>query len=112
MRRLFGYMRGVGWRYAFGILCTFATATLAMIVPYLLKSGIDAIQAGHYERLSKVAEEIAAAAVTMGIARWCSRFTIFNCGRDIEYEIRKDLFERLMLLGGAHLSAGSANHTD
>ncbi len=100
MRRLLGYMRGVGWRYAFGIICTFATATLAMLVPYLLKSGIDAIQAGHYERLSRVAGEIAAAAVTMGVARWCSRFTIFNCGRDIEYEIRKDLFERLMLLGG------------
>jgi ATP-binding cassette subfamily B multidrug efflux pump len=100
MRRLFGYMRGVGWRYAFGILCTFATATLAMLIPYLLKSGIDAIQAGHHQRLSRVAQEIAAAAVTMGIARWCSRFTIFNCGRDIEYEIRKDLFERLMLLGG------------
>jgi len=100
MRRLFGYMRGVGWRYAFGIFCTFATATLAMIVPYLLKSGIDAIQAGHYERLTRVAEEIAAAAVTMGAARWFSRFTIFNCGRDIEYQIRKDLFERLMLLGG------------
>ncbi|HKD65522.1 MAG TPA: ABC transporter ATP-binding protein [Candidatus Binataceae bacterium] len=100
MRRLFGYMRSVAWRYAFGILCTFATATLAMLVPYLLKSGIDAIGAGHYERLSKIAEEIAGAALLMGAARSCSRFTIFNCGRDIEYEMRKDLFERLMHLGG------------
>jgi ATP-binding cassette, subfamily B, multidrug efflux pump len=99
MRRLFGYMRGVTWRYVFGILCTFATATLAMLVPYLLKSGIDAIGAGHYERLSKIAEEIAGAALLMCVARSCSRFTIFNCGRDIEYEIRKDLFARLMLLG-------------
>ncbi len=100
MRRLFGYMRGLAWRYALGILCTLATATLAMIVPYLLKTGIDAIQAGHYERLAKIAGLIAATALLMGAARWCSRFTIFNCGRDIEYEIRKDLFERLMLLGG------------
>ena len=30
----------------------------------------------------------------MGIARWCSRFTIFNIGRDVEYEMRKDLFAR------------------
>jgi ATP-binding cassette subfamily B protein len=100
MRRLFGYMRGLAWRYAFGILCTFATATLAMIVPYLLKTGIDAIQAGHYERLARIAALIAGTALLMGAVRWCSRFTIFNCGRDIEYEIRKDLFERLMLLGG------------
>src|SRR5579871_5789973 len=100
MRRLFGYMRGVGWRYAFGVLCTFATATLAMLVPYLLKTGIDAIQAGQYVRLSHIAAAIGGAAILMGVARWFSRFTIFNCGRDIEYEIRKDLFERLMLLGG------------
>ena len=100
MKRLFGYMCALAWRYAFGILCTFATATLAMIVPYLLKTGIDAIQAGHYERLAKIAELIGGTAVLMAIVRWCSRFTIFNCGRDIEYEIRKDLFERLMLLGG------------
>ena len=100
MRRLFGYMRGLAWRYAFGILCTFATATLAMIVPYLLKTGIDAIQAGHYERLARIAELIGGTALLMGGVRWCSRFTIFNCGRDIEYAMRKDLFERLMLLGG------------
>ena len=35
MKRLFGYMRRFAWRYAFGIFCTFITATLAMIVPYL-----------------------------------------------------------------------------
>src|SRR5579875_2643910 len=100
MRRLLGYMRGVAWRYVFGILCTFATAALAMLVPYLLKLGIDAISAGHYERLARIAQEIAGAALLMAIVRSCSRFTIFNCGRDIEYEIRKDLFARLMMLGG------------
>src|SRR5579885_3589218 len=96
MRRLLGYMRGVAWRYVFGILCTFATAALAMLVPYLLKLGIDAISAGHYERLARIAQEIAGAALLMAIVRSCSRFTIFNCGRDIEYEIRKDLMSRMI----------------
>ena len=31
----------------------------------------------------------------MGVARWFSRFVIFNCGRDIEYDLRKDLFAHL-----------------
>jgi len=100
MRRLFGYMRRFAWRYAFGIFCTFVTATLAMIVPYLLGRGIDAIQRHHYERLPHIAATICGAALLMGIARWCSRFTIFNVGRDVEYEMRKDLFERLTWLGG------------
>ena len=80
MRRLFGYMRRFKWRYAFGVSCTFATATLAMVVPYLLKTGIDAIQSGHYERLPKIAASIWGTAMLMGAARWCSRFTIFNIG--------------------------------
>ncbi|HLH77337.1 MAG TPA: ABC transporter ATP-binding protein [Candidatus Binataceae bacterium] len=99
MRRLLGYLRRFWLRYAIGMLCTFGTATLAMAVPTLLRSGINAIQAGHYERLPKVALLIGLAAATMGVVRWFSRFMIFNAGRDIEYEIRKDLFTRLLWLG-------------
>ena len=39
------------------------------------------------------------AALLMGCARWFSRFIIFNCGRDIEYELRNDLFDHLTSLG-------------
>ncbi len=99
MRRLFGYMRRFAWRYAFGIICTFITATLAMLVPYLLGKGIDAIQHHHFEQLARIAGSICVTALLMGFTRWTSRFTIFNCGRDVEYEIRKDLFEHLTWLG-------------
>ncbi len=34
----------------------------------------------------------------MGVARWFSRFVIFNTGRDVEYELRNDLFEHLVTL--------------
>lgn len=59
MRRLFGYMRRFAWRYAFGIICTFITATLAMLVPYLLGKGIDAIQHHHFEQLARIAGQFA-----------------------------------------------------
>ena len=35
----------------------------------------------------------------MGAVRWFSRFMIFNFGRDVEYYLRNDLFERLTWLG-------------
>ena len=38
-------------------------------------------------------------AVTLGTVRWFSRFIIFNIGRDIEYDLRNDLFEHLTTLG-------------
>jgi len=35
----------------------------------------------------------------MAIVRWFSRFVIFNCGRDIEYNMRNELFTHLTSLG-------------
>ena len=49
-------------------------------------------------RLGPLAGEIFMAALAMGAVRWCSRFMFFNCGRDIEYNLRNDLFTRLTLL--------------
>src|SRR5579864_2320183 len=95
MRRLFDYVSRYRLRYAFGILCTFATATLAMIIPLLVRDTINAVQAGHSDRIVHFASLIAVAAVLMGTSRWFSRFVIFNCGRDIEYDLRGDLFAHL-----------------
>ncbi len=99
MKRLFLYMRGYWLRYSFGILCTFATATLAMIIPLFIRDAINATQAGHIEVVSHYAKLMMLTAVGLGVVRWFSRFTIFNVGRDIEYDMRNDLFAHLTTLG-------------
>jgi ATP-binding cassette subfamily B protein len=85
--------------YAGGILATFLTATFYNFVPLLTRNAINAAQAGHRATLGHYAELIAIVAVVMGTARWISRFVIFNIGRDVEYEIRNDLFAHLARLG-------------
>jgi ATP-binding cassette subfamily B multidrug efflux pump len=99
MQRLLGYIRRYRMRYAFGILCTFATASLAMAVPALMRSAINTIERGHFERLPRLGIAICVVSALMGVARWFSRFVIFNTGRDIEYHLRNDLFARLVQLG-------------
>jgi ATP-binding cassette, subfamily B, multidrug efflux pump len=99
MKRLFIYMRGYWLRYAFGILCTFATATLAMIIPLFIRDAINATQAGHMSVVAHYAELMMLCAMGLGVVRWFSRFTIFNIGRDIEYDMRNDLFAHLTRLG-------------
>lgn len=99
MKRLFGYIRRYRLRYGFGMFCTFATASLAMTIPFLIRDAINAIERGHSERLVPLVEGIALAAVGMGLARWFSRFMLFNCARDIEYDLRKDLYAHLLHLG-------------
>ena len=95
MARLFTYVRRYWHRYTFGILCTIATAILLTIIPRLSGEAINAINHGDYARLTYLAKWMIAVAFAMGFARWFSRFVIFNCGRDIEYDLRNDLFAHL-----------------
>jgi ATP-binding cassette, subfamily B, multidrug efflux pump len=99
MKRLFGYMRRHWLTYLIGILATFLTATFQNIIPLLIRSGINSAQAGHRGALGRDAELIALLALAMGSVRYFSRYVIFNTGRDIEYEIRNDLFGHLVKLG-------------
>lgn len=83
-------------RYALGLACLLATGTLAMAVPYLLKRAVDTIAAGGAAAtVGGFAATIIAIALTQSLVRTCSRFLIFNVGRDIEYDLRNDLFAHL-----------------
>jgi ATP-binding cassette subfamily B multidrug efflux pump len=98
MKRLLSYMRRYWLRYAFGIACTFATGTLAMIIPLFLRNAINATGANRIDRVVYYSELMIAFAVILGIVRWFSRFVIFNIARDIEYDLRNDLFQHLTTL--------------
>jgi ATP-binding cassette subfamily B multidrug efflux pump len=98
MQRLFSYIRRYWHRYIFGLLCTIATAVLLTIIPRLSGKAINAINRGDYPHLAYLTELMITVAIAMGGARWFSRFVIFNCGRDIEYDLRNDLFSHLSSL--------------
>src|SRR5438132_4301404 len=96
MARLWTYMRRYRGRYAFGLFCLLATGTMAMAVPYLLKHAVDAIAAGQpTSTVAWMALGIITIALVQSVARTFSRFVIFNIGRDIEYDLRNDLFAHL-----------------
>jgi ATP-binding cassette subfamily B multidrug efflux pump len=83
-------------RYALGLACLLATGTLAMSVPYLLKRAVDTISAGgSAATVGWLASAIIGIALVQSLVRTCSRFLIFNVGRDIEYDLRNDLFAHL-----------------
>ena len=106
MKRLLGYLRRYQARYAAGGVCLLVTASLAMAVPYLLKRSIDAIQRGEpYGVAARLAAAIVAVAAVQAVARTLSRALIFNVGRDVEYELRSDLFAHLQRLPVAYYQA-------
>src|ERR1700685_1360711 len=99
MKRLLSYAQRSWLRYVFGISCTFANATLAAIIPLFIRDAINATGKHRPDLGAHYAMLMIAFALTLGTVRWFSRFVIFNIGRDIEYDLRNDLFQHLTTLG-------------
>jgi len=103
MRRLWAYLARYRARYVFGCLCLIATASLAMAVPVLLKRAVDGIpgsgatpsDATGAHTAAWYAAVVIVIAIVQGVVRTFSRFVIFNVGRDVEYDLRNDLFRHL-----------------
>ncbi len=99
MHRLWGYIHRYRVRYLRGIFCLVVTATLAMSIPLLLKHAVEGIEKGlPLSQLSGYLFAIVGVALVQGIVRAFSRFLVFNVGRDIEYDLRNDLFNHLQRL--------------
>ena len=99
MGRLKRYVWRYRWRYLVGGLCLLGTATLVMWIPWWIREAVRAIENGG--PLGEVAYYcllIGVAAVAQGIVRTYSRALIFNAGRNVEYDLRNDVFAHLQKL--------------
>src|SRR5881296_1255384 len=99
MARLWRYVMRYRVRYLGGVACLLGATSLQMAVPWLLKQCIDAVarDAAPRARLGYLGL-IVVIALAQGVVRTFSRFIIFNAGRDIEYDLRNDLFRHLETL--------------
>lgn len=96
MSRLWQYLRRYWKRYLVGGLCLLGTATLVMMIPWWTRDVVRIIESGgSLEDVSFYALLIIAAAIAQGVVRTYSRALIFNAGRDVEYDLRNDLFAHL-----------------
>jgi ATP-binding cassette, subfamily B, multidrug efflux pump len=99
MRRLWTYLSRYRARLLAGCLCLLVTATLAMSIPSLLKLGVDSIASGtasdQRHGAGFYAALVIAIALVQAVTRTFSRFLLFNVGRDVEYDLRNDLFRHL-----------------
>lgn len=83
-------------RFVAGVVCLILTTSLTMSVPYLLKQVVDGVAHGvPLQRTVTLLLWIIGIAGVQAITRTYSRFMIFNAGRDIEYDLRNDLFAHL-----------------
>lgn len=84
--------------YAVWGLLTLAYVACFVALPKMIGGAIDAITVEPSGALAKRAMWIAGVAVLSGVLRYFSRELVFNAGREVEYEIRNDLFAHLQTL--------------
>jgi ATP-binding cassette subfamily B protein len=96
MTRLWRYLARYRVRLAGGVGCLIAATSLTMTVPWLNKRAVDAMAAGAGTgTIGRLVLAIVAIALVQAVVRTFSRFVIFNVGRDVEFDLRNDLFAHL-----------------
>jgi ATP-binding cassette subfamily B protein len=94
------YARPHTRRIVLGTLMLVGTNATTFAVPYLLKLAIDAITAGNSAaRLSEVAWWLVGTACVGAVFRILSRIYLFYAARDVELEMRRDLYRHALLQG-------------
>jgi ATP-binding cassette, subfamily B, multidrug efflux pump len=86
-------------RYSVGLVLLAAYQLFQWWFDTRMRSAINFATQGQSERAIALGELLVVAALAAFVVRVLSRVTIFNAGRIAEYELRKEILERLLKLG-------------
>ena len=96
LRPLLPYVKRYRWGYVGGILCIFLTNGIQVLGPKVLGLASDALLQGvTRHKLLFFAGLLLAIATFKGIFQFLTRWIMIGISRDIEFDLRNDLFEKL-----------------
>ena len=99
LRPLLPYLKRYRWGYAAGTLCVFLTNGIWILFPLVLGKAADDLHEGvTRHKLLVYAAVLLAIAVTKGIFQFLTRWIVIGISRDMEFDLRNDLFARLEIL--------------
>jgi ATP-binding cassette subfamily B protein len=93
---LYSYMRRYRWGYVRGTLACVATNTVAVLFPTVLGMAVDAIKNGTTRRhILFLALLLVGINLIKGIFMYAQRWILIGISREIEFDLRNDLFKKL-----------------
>jgi ATP-binding cassette subfamily B multidrug efflux pump len=93
---LFGYMRRYRWGYLWGTLSCVATNTVAVQFPRVLGKAVDVLKTGTTrEKILFYAGLLVTISLAKGVFLYAQRWILIGISRDIELDLRNDLFRKL-----------------
>jgi ATP-binding cassette subfamily B protein len=99
LRPLLPYLKRYRWSYVAGTLCVLLTNGIWILFPLVLGKAADDLHQGvTRHKLLLYAAVLLAIAATKGIFQFLTRWIVIGISRDIEFDLRNDLFARLEVL--------------
>jgi len=96
LRPLLPYVKKYRWGYVGGVVCIFLTNGIQVLGPKVLGTASDALLGGINRRMLLLyAGLLLGIAVAKGIFQFLTRWVMIGISRDIEFDLRNDLFARL-----------------
>jgi len=96
LRPLLPYMKRYRWGYIAGTVCVFLTNGILILLPLVIGRATNDLSHGvTSHKLLVYAGLLLAIAVGKGIFQFLTRWIVIGISRDIEFDLRNDLFERL-----------------
>ena len=96
LRPLLPYLKRYRWSYVFGTACVFLTNGIWILFPLVLGKAADDLHEGvTRHKLLVYAGLLLAIATTKGIFQFLTRWVVIGISRDIEFDLRNDLFAHL-----------------
>src|SRR6201987_4026870 len=93
---LFGYMRRYRWGYLWGTLSCIATNAVWVLFPQVLEKAIDGLRTGiSHRQLLLFVGALVAIGLVKGVFLYAQRWILIGISREIEFDLRNDLFRRL-----------------
>jgi ATP-binding cassette subfamily B multidrug efflux pump len=103
LRRLLPYYSPYRVQLVAGLALVVISTAITSIIPWFLRTGIDAIRAGApFSRSLVIAGEIVGVAIVAGFMRYGMREILNSVSRRIEYDLRNDLFIHLEKLDASY----------
>ncbi|HET6180652.1 MAG TPA: ABC transporter ATP-binding protein [Candidatus Sulfotelmatobacter sp.] len=96
LRPLLPYLKRYRWGYVAGTVCVFLTNGIWILFPLVIGKAADDLHQGVTQhKLLRYAGMLLAIAISKGTFQFLTRWIVIGVSRDIEFDLRNDLFARL-----------------
>lgn len=109
LRKLLSYLRP-HWRITtLGIVALFIVNALGVYLPLVIRNVIDELEVTFsFEQILRSVILILVLASVMWVIRMVSRISLFGTGRQVEFDLKQNIFEHLLSLEPAYFAVNTA----